>query len=166
MQTLHIERADPSHADFLFLARQLTAFLAELNGEKNDFFVQFNQASSLTHAVVAYDGDKPIGCGGLRRNEDGSAEIKRMFVLPSLRGAGIGVRILNELESIAQEQSYSPVYLETSKRLGAAIHLYQKSGYDIIPNYGPYVGLEDSICMRKLIVDFRIINTPDANRVR
>ena len=42
--------------------------------------------------------------------------------------------------------------LETGKRQAEAIRLYKKSGYDIIPNYGQYAGIENSVCFKKDLV--------------
>jgi putative acetyltransferase len=41
--------------------------------------------------------------------------------------------------------------LETGQKQPEAIKLYQKAGYQIIPNFGPYVNAENSVCMEKTI---------------
>jgi GNAT superfamily N-acetyltransferase len=60
-------------------------------------------------------------------------------------------RVLQELELWAKELDYSVSVLETLYKQQEAISLYQKVGYEVVDNYGPYVGLNDSICMRKQI---------------
>jgi len=72
-----------------------------------------------------------------------------MFVAPEARGLGLAQRILQELELWAQELDFSFSILETLYKQKEAISLYQKVGYTIVDNYEPYVGLENSICMRK-----------------
>jgi hypothetical protein len=57
--------------------------------------------------------------------------------------------VLNELEKWASSLGYEKAILETSIHFHTAIRLYQSSGYVQIPNYGPYAGLEESICMEK-----------------
>ena len=146
---VQIKRVDGNNPDLQNLAAALSAQLAELNGEKNDFYAQFNKAASLPHAVVAYKDDKPVGCGGFRPFEDAVVEIKRMFVTPDCRGMGVGRLVLSELEAWAAQLDYRGAVLETSKRLTAANKLYLSAGYELIPNYDPYVGIEDSVCMRK-----------------
>ena len=72
-----------------------------------------------------------------------------MFVLPERRGNGIAGSVLTELESWAGELDFSECILETGWKQPEAVRLYQKSGYEIIPNYGQYAGVENSVCMRK-----------------
>lgn len=146
-----IERCEPDDTDFLALIRSLTAMLADLNGEKDSFYAQFNSPESLTGAVVGYVDDVAVGCGGFRVMEVGTVEIKRMFVFPDRRGYGIGASIFAELERWASELGHTHAVMETSKRLSSAVRLYQKFGYTIIDNYGPYIGVDDSVCMEKVI---------------
>lgn len=76
-------------------------------------------------------------------------EVKRMFVHPSHRGKGTAQAVLAELERWAKDLHYPSCVLETGKRQPEAIGLYQKSGYALIPNYGQYIGVENSVCMQK-----------------
>jgi len=80
------------------------------------------------------------------------AEIKRMFVRPERRGRGIARSILSELETWAGELGFLECILETGLKQPEAIELYRKSGYETIPNYGQYEGVENSVCMRKSIL--------------
>lgn len=74
-----------------------------------------------------------------------------MFVKPECRGQGIAQAVLAELESWAGELGFKECVLETGKKQPEAIRLYQKSGYELIPNYGQYAGIENSVCMKKLV---------------
>ena len=74
-----------------------------------------------------------------------------MFVKPQFRNKGIAVKILNALESWAKKLNFSECILETGKKQPEAIRLYQKSGYTLITNYGQYVTVENSVCMKKSI---------------
>ncbi|MDT0641257.1 GNAT family N-acetyltransferase [Zunongwangia sp. F363] len=76
-------------------------------------------------------------------------EIKRMFTLSLFRGRGFAGKVLKELETWAAELNYSKCILETGVRQPEAIALYKKSGYRIIPNYGQYAGIENSVCFQK-----------------
>jgi DNA-binding MarR family transcriptional regulator/GNAT superfamily N-acetyltransferase len=71
----------------------------------------------------------PIGCGGVRFHDNGSAEIKRMWVAESARGLGLGRRILSELELQAANHGARAVRLETNQSLREAISLYRSAGY-------------------------------------
>ncbi len=75
-----------------------------------------------------------------------------MFVRLEQRGRGIAKSILSELEMWASELNFSGCILETGLKQPEAIALYQKSGYETIPNYGQYNGVENSVCMKKLFL--------------
>ncbi|MFM9824823.1 GNAT family N-acetyltransferase [Flavobacterium sp.] len=74
-----------------------------------------------------------------------------MFVSEDHRSKGIAHKILEELEVWSKELNHTSAILETSFKLENAIALYKKVGYEIIPNYGQYTGVETSICMKKII---------------
>jgi GNAT superfamily N-acetyltransferase len=85
--------------------------------------------------VLAYVGTEPVGTGALRPLEPGIAEIKRMYVLPAHRGAGIARRMLEELERRARGHGFQAVRLDTHDRLGEANEMYRGAGYREIPDY-------------------------------
>ena len=93
----------------------------------------------------------PVGCGAFKKYEDGAAEIKRMFVLPEHRGRRVAAGVLKELEDWAAEMDFRECILETGYKQPEAIALYKRSGYEVIENYGQYIGVENSVCMRKII---------------
>jgi GNAT superfamily N-acetyltransferase len=90
-------------------------------------------AQTLTPPVglflVARLHGRPIGCGALKFQGDGPADIKRMWIAHSARGIGLGRRLLHELEAKAREQGVSVIRLETNRALPEAISLYRRSGY-------------------------------------
>lgn len=146
---LEITRTDSDHPDFGPLVARLNAFLAEHNGEANTFYAQHNPTDGLPNVVLAHLDARPVGCGAFRRMDDGLVEIKRMFVDEASRGRGVAALILQALEAWAAELGATTAILETSVRLLPAVRLYQRSNYKIIPNYPPYVGVADSVCMEK-----------------
>lgn len=81
-----------------------------------------------------------MGCGGLRTESDGIAEIKRMWISPELRGRGAGRALLNSLEEQARRMGFARVRLDTAAELGEAQAMYAKAGYAEIPAYNdnPY----------------------------
>ena len=78
--------------------------------------------------VARLDG-RPIGCGAVKTLEPGIGSIKRMWVSRSVRGLGIGRRILHTLESEASKLGFHILRLETNKNLYEAQKLYRRSGY-------------------------------------
>lgn len=148
---LNIVRTDSENQDFQELVRLLDADLAIRDGAEHSFYAQFNKIDKLRNVVVAYEDGKPVGCGAFKEYEPHMAEIKRMYVREENRGGGIAGKVLAELETWAKELNYQETILETGKKQPEAIRLYQKSGYEVILNYGQYAGVENSICMKKIL---------------
>ena len=98
--------------------------------------------------AVGYVDGEPAVCGAFRPWED-AAEIKRMFVLPSQRGRGLGRRMLAFLEAEAARRGYARAVLETGNLQREAIGLYRAMGWTPISIFGPYVGSPISVCFEK-----------------
>jgi DNA-binding MarR family transcriptional regulator/GNAT superfamily N-acetyltransferase len=79
--------------------------------------------------LVATLRREPVGCGALKFHDGEPAELKRMWVAGSVRGLGIGRRLLAELELRAAAGGARVVRLETNNALDEAIALYRSSGY-------------------------------------
>jgi putative acetyltransferase len=101
--------------------------------------------------VVARLGGQPIGCGALRRIDEVTAEVKRVYVAPSRRRRGIARRILHALEQLAAGFNYRAIRLGTGIEQPEAIRLYESSGYHRIAAYGHYIGDPLSVCFEKFI---------------
>ena len=144
-------RTDSRNLDFTELVKLLDADLAVKDGEDHSFYSQFNKIDNIRYVVVAYEDEKPSGCGAIKEFGADTMEIKRMFVNPESRRKGIAMKILSELENWALELSYTRCILETGKRQPDAIGLYKKTGYKSIPNYGQYAGVENSVCFEKYL---------------
>ena len=142
-------RTDSTNTDFKMLVNQLDRYLMGINGDDHDFFDQFNKIDNIRHVVVLYLDGQPAGCGAIKEYKPGIMEIKRMFVPPAARGKGLATAVLKELESWALELGYHKCILETGDIMPDAIALYQKNGYNSIPNYGQYVGVASSVCFEK-----------------
>ena len=146
-----LKRTNSDDKDFRILVKQLDVYLSDVDGEEHSFFAQFNGLDKIAHTVVAYDGDVPVGCGAFKPYSETAVEIKRMFVHPDHRGRRIASMILAELESWAGEIGFTECILETGHRQQSAVRLYQREGYNVIPNYDQYAGVDSSVCMKKEI---------------
>jgi GNAT superfamily N-acetyltransferase len=142
-------RTNSDNFDFIELVKLLDADLAIRDGEDNVFYSQFNKIDNIRYVVLAYENEKPVGCGAIKEHASKTMEVKRMFVSSGNRNKGIASKILSELENWACELSYTKCILETGKRQPEAIGLYKKNGYKLIPNYGQYAGVENSVCLEK-----------------
>ncbi|MBX0334901.1 GNAT family N-acetyltransferase [Pontibacter sp. HSC-14F20] len=148
---LYLKRTDSDDPDFVALVKLLDADLALRDGEEHTFYAQYNKIDKIKHVVLAYEDDTPLGCGAIKEFESGTMEVKRMYVLPDGRGKGIATKLLAELEDWARELSFDKCILETGLKQPEAIGLYQKNGYQLIPNYGQYAGVENSVCFEKML---------------
>ncbi|WP_326982167.1 GNAT family N-acetyltransferase [Chryseobacterium sp. MYb264] len=146
-----IIRTDSSNADFQYLVQFLDQDLAVRDGDEHSFYHQFNAINQLKNCVLLYIDEKPVACGAFKKFEDDTVEIKRMFVLPDFRGNGYASKILAELEIWAKEDGFNFGVLETGLKQPEAIALYQNNGYKLIPNYGQYIGIENSVCYKKAL---------------
>jgi GNAT superfamily N-acetyltransferase len=142
-------RADTKNRDFIELVRLLDADLAIRDGDDHSFYDQFNRIDTIKYAVVAYENNSAVGCGAIKAFDQSSMEVKRMFVIQDYRKRGVATQILGELERWAMELSYARFILETGKMQPEAIELYSRYGYTVIPNYGQYAGIENSVCFEK-----------------
>ena len=81
-----------------------------------------------------------VGCGGLQRLSDETAEVKRMWIHPDWRGLGLARRLLAELEGHARRLGHRRVVLDTNAELAEAMALYESSGYGSVERYNdnPY----------------------------
>jgi putative acetyltransferase len=147
-----IKRTNSDNPDFVALVSELDKELAIRDGEDYSFYAQFNKLSSIKHVVVAYENDVSIGCGAVKEFDENSMEVKRMFVSLEARGKGIASMILQELEHWTAELGYKKCVLETGYNQPEAIRLYEKNSYAKIPNYGQYIGIENSVCFEKILV--------------
>lgn len=145
---MNLVKTNSDNPDFKKLSALFDEYLVDIDGDERDFFAFYNNVV-LENVLVVYENEEVVGCGGFKKYDDTTAEIKRMFVHPDHRNKGIARLILNELETWAKENGFTSYILETSPKLTSAIALYEKSDYHLIPNYGQYIGVENSICMKK-----------------
>lgn len=129
-------------------------------------------AADIDLFLVARDVEgRAVACGALRRLDcaapdhvpvpgtgralpvargaGGSAEIKRMFVVPDRRGSGVATAVLDALESAARERGWTTLRLETGTAQPDAQRFYRRAGYREIPLFGSYVGSALSVCFER-----------------
>lgn len=146
---IEIKRTNSNNPDFRKLIAELDKDLWKMNYSNQGHYDKHNIIESLPTVVIAYNDENAVGCVCFKKFDDSSAEVKRMYVAPSHRGKGISRMILTELENWAKENGYAKTILETGTAQTEAIGLYSNSGYVVTENYGPYIGMTDSICMEK-----------------
>ena len=119
---------------------------ADVDPTRRDHFMEPNG-----FFLLARLGDRAIGCGGIRKVDATTAEIKRMYVKPERRNAGVARRMLAALEAWAEEQGYERIILESGTAQPDACALYETSGYERIEPYGVWKDSSESICYAKVL---------------
>lgn len=145
------EYTNGSNKDFVELCHELDAYLNNIVGgeENRTQYIPYNALDDIDDVFVIYDGDKAAGCASFKRYNDECAEVKRVFIRNEYRGRGLSRKLMDLLEQKAKEKGYSCLLLESGEILVEAMALYRKIGYKVIPNYGQYKCMEESICMKK-----------------
>jgi|TARA_B110000503_G_scaffold5130_1_gene6872 putative acetyltransferase len=146
---IQIKRTNFDNVDFINLVKELDAYLKITDRDEHDFYNQFNHIDVLKNIVVIYFNEIAVGCGAIKKFDNNTVEVKRMFVCQEKRGSGVAQEMLQELETWAKELGYQECILETGIRQVEAVRFYKKCNYKIIPNYGQYKKMENSICFKK-----------------
>lgn len=144
-----LKRTNSEDLDFIELVKLLDADLVDRYGDEQIFYDQFNKITMIKNVIVAYEDHEAIACGAIKQYSPAIMEVKRMYCLPEKRGRGIASNILLELEMWAKELSYEKCILETGVKQEEAIAMYLKNNYLSIPNYGQYIGKDQSVCFEK-----------------
>jgi putative acetyltransferase len=127
---------------------------AELAGEGYTASETFGYSAEqlrdrAVHLVGARIDGRLVGVAGLERQEGGTGELKRFFVAPQYRGAGIADALIAALVEYAREHHIGRLRLETGDKQHAAIAFYRRHGFAVVARFGPYVNSATSVCMER-----------------
>ena len=140
--SVRVERAQTAE-QLLDADRLVRAYLAEL-----PFVIDFQgieaELADLSTAYGPPDGalllavdehEAAVGVVGVRRFEDGSGELKRMYVAPAARGTGAGRALAEAAMEAARALGYRRLLLDTVATMTAAIATYRSLGFEEIEAY-------------------------------
>ena len=144
-------KTDWTNTDFQGLCAKLDQFLDEVTGGVADRskYRPHNKIEKVQDVYVIYLDGVAVGSGCYRFYDEERIEMKRIFVDSTARGLGLGKELMRRLEADARIKGFRYAILETGDILKEATHLYKRMGYKVIPNYGPYVDMPESLCMQK-----------------
>lgn len=144
MNDVEIRTADAAAAGSRALVEAMEAEVGELYADRPGTIHVVSAAAADMRPpgggfVLVFDG-RASGCGGFKRLDAAACEIKRMYLLPEVRGRGLSKLLLETLETGGRELGYRKVRLDTGDRQPASKHLYEQAGYREIPDYNanPY----------------------------
>jgi GNAT superfamily N-acetyltransferase len=107
----------------------------ELDGESMPRAGQAELSPPGGAFIVGWVDREPACCGGVKRLDGMRCEIKKMYVVPSMRGRGVARTLLRALEQQAQDLGYTIARLDTGPKQGNARGLYEAEGYAEIPDF-------------------------------
>lgn len=128
-----------THPDAVALVQAVQQEYVQRYGGPDETPVQAHEFDPPTgvFCVGRVDGAAVV-CGGVRRVDDETGEIKRMYVRPEARGLGHARAMLAWLEQAAREGGYRRLVLESGDAQPEALALYRSSGYTPVTPYGFY----------------------------
>jgi putative acetyltransferase len=135
-KTAHTENEfDQAHILFKEYADSLGVDLSfqDFERELKTIHVQYNKPDG--GLLLVYVNDNPVACAAVRRSDEGTAELKRMYVKNEYRGLRIGVELLKHSLSMAKDLGYKSIRLDTLENMVKAQELYKSFGFYIIPPY-------------------------------
>ena len=136
---IELKRTAADDPDFNMLISRLDEDLWRRYPQTQQNYTAHNVIKLEAKVVVAYDDGKPVGCGCFRESDEGTVEIKRMFVLESMRGKGIAKNMLKELETWARGLGKHKAILETGVSQPEAIALYERMGFHKTREFAAFV---------------------------
>lgn len=142
---------DPRQPEVEALLRAGDAYALSLYPPDSCYMLNLDElvAPGVTVFVARDPQSRALGMAALVDRGDATGELKRLYVDEAGRGQGIATAVMDALEAAAEAQGIRTLQLETGPKQLAAIALYERRGYRHIPNFGPYVGDEFSVCMEK-----------------
>jgi ribosomal protein S18 acetylase RimI-like enzyme len=105
------------------------SFDSELAGLPGDY------APPDGRLLLALDGDNAAGCVALRKIDDQTCEMKRLYVRPRFRGKGVGTSLIDAIFTEARGIGYKKMRLDTLPEMHEAIILYRSLGFRPIAAY-------------------------------
>ena len=140
-----------TNSDFQVFYQITEDYYSSLVGGENKRkgFVPYNASADIPDVLIACQDGKAVGCAGLKKHDDKSTEIKRVWVQPDNRGNHIASSMMDLIEQKAKQQGFARVILQTRPQMTEAVRMYESRGYHLIENYPPYDKLAGAVCYAK-----------------
>ena len=148
---IDIRHDDFPNEDFKRLDSLINDYYYERFGEESLKYHEINSLKHMDEFFIAYEGNDAIAIICLKKFDEKTGELKRLFVMPEYRRTGIAMQMITFSEEKAKEIGYKEMVLETGVKMPEAIRLYKKAGYAMVDNFGDYIGDDITCCMKKVL---------------
>ena len=146
---MEIRFVDPKNQDFAHLAELLDAYYFQLVGDVHLRYAAYNRPENFNCLTVVYEDNAAIACGCWKALDEETAEIKRIYVLPTYRRRGAASMIVNVLEEDISKTGRRHIILETARTTPDSAALYRSLGYQVVDYYGSPAGADNCLCFEK-----------------
>lgn len=147
-----VAQESPRQPAVVELIAELDVYLGGLYpAESNHLLAIEALAAPDVRFFVARRDGQAIGCGALRIDPEGWGEVKRIFALPSARGSGIGVLLLERIEATARREGLTHLRLETGIYQPEALGLFRRAGFGEREPFPDYKADPLSVYMEKAL---------------
>jgi putative acetyltransferase len=137
-EAIEIIAVNPRTPSVAALVHELDRYMGGLYPAESNHLVDLDTlAGSDVRFFAARAGDQAVGCGAIML-KDGYAEVKRIFVSPTARGAGLGRLMLQRLEEEARALGFGLMRLETGTLQPEALSLFSQMGFLRCDPFGDY----------------------------
>jgi putative acetyltransferase len=152
--SVNITIEPPTQPDVLGLIEASDVYMNALYPPEGNFAIDVDALCQpdITFVVARLHG-KAAGCGAIKWHDDGTAELKRIFVADDARGNGIGRRIMDQLQGLADEKRTTRLYLETGPLNVEAVKMYRALGFEECGPFADYPENPYSLFMTKRLAN-------------
>lgn len=142
---MNISSMGVTDASVLKLFSEHDDFMIDFLGEDKVYYTRYNESENIEKVWVVFSDNLPIGCIAYRKKEEGTGEVKRLYIKKEYRGKGISKELLKTLECYAKEQGCHNLFLDTRVTLEPAVSLYRSHGFSIVYRQGLYIQMEKEL---------------------
>lgn len=146
---MELRFVDAKSTDFAALTKKLDEYYFELVGDVHLRYAEFNRPENFACLAVVYEDSVPIACGAWKVEDEHSAELKRIYVLPEHRRKGAAKLLIRALEEHAASTGRTRMILETARTTADSASLYLSLGYREMDYYGSLAGADNCLCFEK-----------------
>lgn len=146
--SLSFIRTSVESEDARTLLNELNTVLTGILGHNGTAHVCLDDFSrEKAFFLVGYEAGVPVCCAGVRKMDEATGEVKRVYARKNR--TGIGAALMAEVERQAGEEGYERLVLECREGNSRAIRFYQREGYMLCRKYPPYGSEADAVCLEK-----------------